>query len=184
LQFFSTFMSRFIRKLMSKGLICLSFEDSKPKSWLIFQKCHCSSDIWPWLELNRGQKVFSASGGIEPLPKTSFLVRVQKSRITFFPLLPRVRVLSLNHPPPLLMLHSNHSQLLDVWLIRVLAWRSAIWDSRSGHQFVVLQVCGRLVLCVDGGLSLMVARHVGGGSMKKLVIAKEVVSWFGGGDTI
>jgi len=48
----------------------------------------------------------------------------------------------------------------------------------------VLQVRGRLVLCVDGDLSLMVARRVGGGSMKKLVIAKEVVSRFGGGDVI
>jgi len=95
-----------------------------------------------------------------------------------------VCVLSLNHPPPLLLLHSDHSQLLDVWLIRVLAWRSAIGGSRSGHQFVVLQVCGRLVLCVDGDLSLMVERRVGGGSVKKLVIAKVVVSRFGGGVTI
>jgi len=48
----------------------------------------------------------------------------------------------------------------------------------------VLQVRGRLVLCVDGDLSLMVVRRVGGGSVKKLVIAKEVVSRFRGGDTI
>jgi len=63
-----------------------------------------------------------------------------------------VHVLSLSHPPPLLLLHSDHSQLLDVWLIRVLVWRSAIWGLRSGHQFVVLQVRGRLVLCMDGDL--------------------------------
>ena len=43
---------------------------------------------------------------------------------------------------------------------------------------------GRLVLCMDGDLSLMVARRVDGGSVKKLVIAKEVVSQFGGGDAI
>jgi len=48
----------------------------------------------------------------------------------------------------------------------------------------VLQVCGRLVLCVDGDLSLMVERRVGGGSVKKLIIAKVVVSRFGGGVTI
>ena len=48
----------------------------------------------------------------------------------------------------------------------------------------MLQVRGRLVLCMDGDLSVMVARPVGGGSVKKLVIAKEVVSRFGGGDAI
>jgi len=87
---FSTFMPRFIRKPVPKGLICLGFGDSKPKSWLIFQKCHYSSDIWPRLELNRcqncflprlklnrGQKVFFASGGIEPLPKTGFLPQLK-----------------------------------------------------------------------------------------------------------
>jgi len=202
-------MPQFIRKPVPKGLICLGFEESKPKSWLMFQKCHYSSDIWPRLELNRCQKLFFASVKIEPRPKSIFclgwnwtatknrfsasvktwieakrFIRVQKSGITFFPLLPRVRVLSLSHPPPLLLLHSDHSQLLDVLLIRVLAWRSAIWGSWSGHQFVVLQVRGRLVLCMDGDLSVMVARPVGGGSVKKLVIAKEVVSRFGGGDAI
>jgi len=48
----------------------------------------------------------------------------------------------------------------------------------------VLQVHGRLVLCVDGDLSLMVARRVGGGSMKKLVVVMKVVSRFGGGYAI
>jgi len=59
-----------------------------------------------------------------------------------------------------------------------------IWGSRSGHQFIVLQVRCRLILCVDGDLSLMVARRVGGGNMKKLLVATEVVSQFGGGDAI
>ena len=95
-----------------------------------------------------------------------------------------MRVLSLSHRPPLLLLRFDHLLLLGVWLIHVLAWRSVIWGSRSGHQFVVLQVRGKLVLCVDGDLSLMVARHVGGGSVKKLVVVTEVVSRFGGGDTI
>ncbi|XP_027932767.1 uncharacterized protein LOC114188377 [Vigna unguiculata] len=36
------------------------------------------------------------------------------------------------------------------------------------------KVCGRLVLCVDGDLSLMVARRVGGGNVKKLVFAMDV----------
>ncbi|QCE14420.1 hypothetical protein DEO72_LG11g1420 [Vigna unguiculata] len=67
-----------------------------------------------------------------------------------------------------------------IWVV----YMGAIWGSRSGHQFVVLQVRGRLVLCMDGDLSLMVARRVDGGSVKKLVIAKEVVSQFGGGDAI
>ena len=48
----------------------------------------------------------------------------------------------------------------------------------------MLQVCGRLVLFVDKDLSLMVARRVGGGSVKKLVVATEVVSRFGGGYAI
>jgi len=48
----------------------------------------------------------------------------------------------------------------------------------------VLHVRGKLVLCVDGDLSLMVARHVGGSSVKKLVVVTEVVSRFRGGDTI
>ena len=48
----------------------------------------------------------------------------------------------------------------------------------------MLQVCGRLVLCVDGDLSLMVARRVGGGNVKKLVFAMDVVLRFGGGDAI
>ena len=149
------------------------FENSKPKSLLIFQKCHYNSDIWPRLELSHCQKLFSASVKVWTEAKNCFLprvelnccqklfstsvknwteakrfIRVQKSWITFFLLLPRVRVLSLSHPPPLLLLRSDHSRLLDVWVSRVLAWRSAIWGSRSGHQFVVLQVCGRLVLCV------------------------------------
>ena len=47
----------------------------------------------------------------------------------------------------------------------------------------MLQVRGRMVLCVDGDLSLMVARCVGGGSVKKLVTT-EVVLRFGGGDAI
>ena len=42
----------------------------------------------------------------------------------------------------------------------------------------MLQVRGRLVLSVDGDLSLMVARRVGGGSVKKLVVVMEVVSRF------
>ena len=136
----------------------------------------------PRVELNRCQKLFSAS--VKNLTEAKRFVRVQKLRITFFLLLPRVRVLSLSHPPPLLLLCSDHSRLLDVWLIRVLAWRSVIWGSRSGHQFLVLQVRGRLMLCVDGDLSLMVARRVGGGNVKKLVVATKVVSRFGGGDTI
>jgi len=48
----------------------------------------------------------------------------------------------------------------------------------------VLQVRGRMVLCVDGDLSLMVARCVGGGSVKKLVVTTEVVLRFGAGDAI
>ena len=95
LQFFPTFMLRFIRKSVPKGLICLSFEDSKPKSWLIFQKCHYSSDIWPRLELNRYHKLFYAS--VKNWTEAKRFVRVQKSRITFFLLLPRVCVLS--QPP-------------------------------------------------------------------------------------
>jgi len=38
--------------------------------------------------------------------------------------------------------------------------------------------------CVDGDLSLMVARRVGGSSVKKLVVATEVVLRFGGRDAI
>ena len=48
----------------------------------------------------------------------------------------------------------------------------------------MLQVRGRLVLCMDGDLSMMVARRVGGDSVKKLVIAVEVVLRFGGRDAI
>ena len=146
LQFFSTFMPRFIRKSVLKGLICLDFEDSKPKSLLIFQKCHYNSDIWPRLELNRFQKLLSASvknlieaknhflprvelnhcqklfsASVKNWTEAKRFVRVQKSRIIFFLLLPCVHVYSLNHPPPLLLLRSDHSWLLDVWLIRVLA---------------------------------------------------------------
>ena len=77
-------MSRLIRKPVPKGLICLGFEDSKPKSWLIFQKCHYSSDIWPRLKLNRGQKVFSASGGIEPRPKGSLGFKNRESLFFLF----------------------------------------------------------------------------------------------------
>jgi len=40
----------------------------------------------------------------------------------------------------------------------------------------VLQVRGSMVLCVDGDLSLTVARRVGGGNVKKLVVATKVVS--------
>ena len=97
LQFFSTFIPRFIRKSVPKGLICLGFEDSKLKSWLIYQKCHYSSDIWPRLELNRCQKlffasvkteprpkVFSASGGIEPLSKGSLGFKYHESLFFLF----------------------------------------------------------------------------------------------------
>jgi len=48
----------------------------------------------------------------------------------------------------------------------------------------VLQVRGRLVFNVDGDLLLMVARRVGGCSVKKLVIAMKVVLRFGGGGAI
>ena len=91
-----------------------------------------------------------------------------------------MRARSLSQPPT----STDHSRLLDVWVIRVLAWRSAIWGSRSGHQFVVLQVCGRLVLYVDGDLLLMVARRVGGGNVKNFVVVTKAVSRFGGGDAI
>jgi len=147
------------------------------KNWTEAKNC-----FLPRVELNWCQKLSYASVKNWIDPKR--FVRVQKSQITFFFLLPRVCVLSLSHPPLLLLLHFDHSRLLDVWLIRVLAWWSVIWGSRSGCEFAVLQVRGRLVLCVDGDLSLMVARRVGGCSVKKLVVATKVVSWFGGGDAI
>ena len=179
-----------LKTLVPKGLICLDFEDPKSKSWLIFQKCHYGNDIWPQMELNRCQKLFSTSvinwteakncflpqvelnrcqklfyASVKNWTEAKRFVRVQKSQITFFLLLPRMHVLSLSHPPSLLLLRFDHSRLLDVWLIRVLAWRSAIWDSQSGLEFVVLQVRGRLVFYVDRDLLLMVVRCVGGGSV-------------------
>ena len=166
------------------NFICLNFEDLKLKNWLIFQKCHYGNDVWPRVELYRCQKLFYAlvKNWIEAIR----FVKVQKSRITFLlHLLPLAHVLFLSHPPPLLLLlRSGHSWVLDVWLIRVLAWRSAIWGSRSGHEFVVLQVRGRLVLCMGEDLLLMVARYVGGGNVKKLAVVAEVVLRLGGGGTI
>jgi len=88
-------MPRFIRKLVPKGLICLGFEDSKPKSWLIFQKCHYSSDIWPRLELNRCQKLFFASVKIEPRPKGSLGFKNRESLFSSS----SSRARSLSQPP-------------------------------------------------------------------------------------
>jgi len=55
-------------------------------------------------------------------------------------------------------------------------------DVRFGaHEVSIILLCCR---CVDEDLSLMVARSVGGGNLKKLVIAMELVLRFGGGDAI
>jgi len=90
-----------LRKSVPKGLICLGFEDPKPKNWLIFQKCHWGSDIWPRVELDRCQKLFSTS--VQNWTEAIRFVRVQKSLITFLLLLPRKPILSLEnsfgHPP-------------------------------------------------------------------------------------
>ena len=138
------------------------------KNWIEAKKY-----FLPQGELNQCQKLFFAL--IKNWTEAKRFVRVQKSRITFFLLLPCVCVLSLIHPPPLLLLHSDHSQVFDVWLIRIMAWRSVIWGLRNGYEFVVLQVHGRLMLCIDRDISLMVARHMVATAWRNLSLWRR---WF------
>ena len=201
LQFFPTFMPRFIRKLVPKGLIWLGFEDSKPKSWLIFQKCHYNGDIWPRLELNRCQKMFSASVKnwtrpkvifclgwnwtvakncflprlkIEPRPKGSLGFKNRESLFFFF-FLACAFSLSATHLHCYCCAPTTRDYLT---FGSFLLWLSEV---RFGARKVgIILLCCK---CVDGDWSLMVARRVGGGSVKKLAVVTKVVLRFGGGDT-
>jgi len=74
LQFFST-MSRFSIYPRQKMSFCFGSQKTGAKNWLIFQKYHYCSDIWPQLKLNRCQKLFSTSVKIEPRPNIVFCLK-------------------------------------------------------------------------------------------------------------